>query len=394
MMGPYMLPIPVLSSAAMVFSLFAAFVFVPWLAARVKPSMATLRKTAEREHRQSALIGRWYDAIISPIMDNRLVGYLTLFAHHRRHARLGVDVRLQAGSVQDAALRQQVGTAGRHRHARRDRPVRHGQSGAPAWRRNRQRFPRSPHTRPMSARRRPSISTVSCAIISCGRMPWQGDIAVQLEDRAKRSRTSHEIAALVRGTLTPIAAASGARLTIAEAPPGPPVLAPMVIELYGPTPEIRRQVAHGPAGDPAQDAGHRRHQHLHGTAARQPAIRGGSPAGLDVRRLGRGHQPRNRHGDRRFRSRPAAEPAQSRTGGHRPAGADGDARQSRQPAGHAAAQPDGSDGSARRTGTFRQQARRSGDLPQGSARSRICHRRRGRHASARRFMACSMSTPR
>ena len=54
MMGPYMLPIPVLSSAAMVFSLFAAFVFVPWLAARVKPSMATLRKTAEREHRQSA----------------------------------------------------------------------------------------------------------------------------------------------------------------------------------------------------------------------------------------------------------------------------------------------------------------------------------------------------
>ena len=52
MMGPYMLPIPVLSSAAMVFSLFAAFVFVPWLAARVKPSMATLRK------RRSANTGR------------------------------------------------------------------------------------------------------------------------------------------------------------------------------------------------------------------------------------------------------------------------------------------------------------------------------------------------
>ena len=55
MMGPYMLPIPVLSSAAMVFSLFAAFVFVPWLAARVKPDMAGLaaigakRSTARRQ---------------------------------------------------------------------------------------------------------------------------------------------------------------------------------------------------------------------------------------------------------------------------------------------------------------------------------------------------------
>ena len=48
MMGPYMLPIPVLSSAAMVFSLFAAFVFVPWLAARVKPDMNGLRRSARR----------------------------------------------------------------------------------------------------------------------------------------------------------------------------------------------------------------------------------------------------------------------------------------------------------------------------------------------------------
>ena len=48
MMGPYMLPIPVLSSAAMVFSLFAAFVFVPWLAGRVKPDMDALQRSARR----------------------------------------------------------------------------------------------------------------------------------------------------------------------------------------------------------------------------------------------------------------------------------------------------------------------------------------------------------
>ena len=222
--------------------------------------------------------------------------------------------------------------------------------------------------------------------------PWQGDIAVQLEDRAKRSRTSHEIAALVRGTLTPIAAASGARLTIAEAPPGPPVLAPMVIELYGPTAEIRRQVATDllailrktPDIADINTFMERPHDNLQFEVDRLRA----SMFGVSVEEINR--EIAMATGG--FRGRPAAEPAQSRTGGHRPAGADGDARQSRQPAGHAAAQPDGRDGSARRTGTFRQQARRPGDLPQGSARSRICHRRRGRtprraalwHAQCRR----------
>jgi multidrug efflux pump subunit AcrB len=43
--------------------------------------------------------------------------------------------------------------------------------------------------------------------------------------------------------LTPIGQAAHARLTVAEAPPGPPVLAPMVVELYGPTAETRREVA-------------------------------------------------------------------------------------------------------------------------------------------------------
>ena len=80
MMGPYMMPIPVLSSAAMVFSLFAAFVFVPWLAARVKPDMNGLRRSAEAEHRQAAIIGNVYGHIITPIMKSRFLGMITLFA--------------------------------------------------------------------------------------------------------------------------------------------------------------------------------------------------------------------------------------------------------------------------------------------------------------------------
>ena len=70
MMGPYMLPIPVLSSAAMVFSLFAAFVFVPWLAAQgeaVDDDARNARRT--REHRQSAVIAKYYSQLIDPIMN-------------------------------------------------------------------------------------------------------------------------------------------------------------------------------------------------------------------------------------------------------------------------------------------------------------------------------------
>ncbi len=73
--------------------------------------------------------------------------------------------------------------------------------------------------------------------------PWQADIAVQLLPKHDRVRTSHEIAVQVREMLTPVARASGARLTVAEAPPGPPVLASMVAEVYGPTAESRRKFA-------------------------------------------------------------------------------------------------------------------------------------------------------
>ncbi len=242
MMGPYMLPIPVLSSAAMIFSLFAAFVFVPWLAARLKPSMATLEKSEERERRESAFIGRHYNSIISPIMDNRLVGYLTLFAiiaamlgavsmfvfklvpfkmlpyDNKSELQVVIDMPEGTDLFLTANLAHRLGV-------------------------ELEKIPEVTNFQTYVGASSPFNFNGLVRHYFLRSQPWQGDIAVQLLDKAKRSRASHEIAAYVRSTLTPIAAAAGARLTIAEAPPGPPVLAPMVIELYGPTPEIRRQVA-------------------------------------------------------------------------------------------------------------------------------------------------------
>ncbi|MDX1593795.1 MAG: efflux RND transporter permease subunit [Gammaproteobacteria bacterium] len=61
-----------------------------------------------------------------------------------------------------------------------------------------------------------------------------GDIQVNLVDKAHRERKSHAIAQAVRPRLAAIAQRHGGRLKVVEVPPGPPVLAPLVAEVYGP----------------------------------------------------------------------------------------------------------------------------------------------------------------
>ncbi|GFK92839.1 Efflux pump membrane transporter BepG [Fundidesulfovibrio magnetotacticus] len=71
----------------------------------------------------------------------------------------------------------------------------------------------------------------------------QADLAVNLAPKSARPRQSHDIAKAVRLALMPIALRHGARLKVAEVPPGPPVLQTLVAEVYGPDPEGRLAVA-------------------------------------------------------------------------------------------------------------------------------------------------------
>jgi multidrug efflux pump subunit AcrB len=61
-----------------------------------------------------------------------------------------------------------------------------------------------------------------------------GDLQVNLIDKAERDRQSHEIALELRAPLAEIGARHGASVKIVEVPPGPPVQAPLVAEVYGP----------------------------------------------------------------------------------------------------------------------------------------------------------------
>ncbi|XOZ32240.1 efflux RND transporter permease subunit [Halomonadaceae bacterium KBTZ08] len=71
--------------------------------------------------------------------------------------------------------------------------------------------------------------------------PWQGDLQINLKD--ERQKASHDIAQAMRGPLTAIGDRYGAAVKVVEVPPGPPVLSPVVAEVYGPSPETRARQA-------------------------------------------------------------------------------------------------------------------------------------------------------
>ena len=71
----------------------------------------------------------------------------------------------------------------------------------------------------------------------------QGDIQVNLADKKARERKSHDIAQAVRPKLEEIARRWNARVKVVEVPPGPPVLSPIVAEVYGPDETGRIRVA-------------------------------------------------------------------------------------------------------------------------------------------------------
>ena len=71
--------------------------------------------------------------------------------------------------------------------------------------------------------------------------PNQADIQVNLLPRHQRKAQSHEIARRMRPGLDKIAESFGARIKVAEVPPGPPVLQTLVAEVYGP--DYKGQIA-------------------------------------------------------------------------------------------------------------------------------------------------------
>ena len=74
-------------------------------------------------------------------------------------------------------------------------------------------------------------------------LPEQGDVQINLTEKGERDRTSHDIALDIREMLAGLDLPAGTVLKVVEPPPGPPVLATLLAEIYGPDAETRRAVA-------------------------------------------------------------------------------------------------------------------------------------------------------
>ena len=242
LMGPYMSPIPALGSVAMLISLFAAFAFTSWLIMRLKPTLKQLKKAEEKEHAADARLDSLFRKILPPILENRTLGLSVLgglFALFFLTCSLfyfaAVPVKMLPYDNKpefSVVLDMPEGTA-LSVTANKAREI------AETLR----SLPEVTALQTYTGTAKPFDFNGMVRHYYLRNKTWQAEIQVQLLHKKKRKRSSHEIALEARAILKPLADAYNARLTIAEMPPGPPVLQSVVAEIYGPDADTRRQVA-------------------------------------------------------------------------------------------------------------------------------------------------------
>ncbi len=242
MMGPYMRPIPVLGSVAMLISLFAAFVFTPWLTNKLKPSLKSLQIAAQKEHKQAARMERLFRGIITPLVNNRFKGYVFLFSivaifflamslfyvKAVRVKMLPLDNKPEFNVV----INMPEGTA---------LPVTANLVNTLA--NKLKALPEVTALQSYTGTASPFNFNGLVRHYYLRQQPWQADIQVQLLPKHERKRTSHQIAVEARAMLQPLLKDTKAKIQVVEMPPGPPVLQSVVAEIYGPDEATRRQVA-------------------------------------------------------------------------------------------------------------------------------------------------------
>jgi multidrug efflux pump subunit AcrB len=229
LMGPYMRPIPVGASFAMLFSAFIAFVVSPWAFVKIltwwKPSPA-------KGHAEEGALDRLYRRVMGRLLDDRKARAWYLAATALMLLAAAALVPFKAVVIKmlpfddkddfEVVLNMPEGSSLAATRA-------------------------AVEELSSALRAVPEVERV-IAYIGVGAPhnfnglvrhyflrtnPDQADLVVQLTPKGKR-RQSHPIARGVRPTVTEIARKHGARVQVAEVPPGPPVLSTMVFEVYGP----------------------------------------------------------------------------------------------------------------------------------------------------------------
>ncbi len=239
LIGPYMRPVPVGASIAMLFSLLVAFIVSPWLSYKV---LKNERPSKQGVGEESGKLYRVYEKILGPFIDSRsrrivallcvggLLGLAMLLVPFRgvqmkmlpfdNKSELQVIIDMPEGvSLEDtAALTREMGDY---------------------------------------LRTVPEVTNFQAYIGTAAPYNFNGlvrhyflrsgsnvaDLQVNFTSKDERKTQSHDLAKRLRPHLKEMSDRYGARIKVAEIPPGPPVLSTLVAEIYGPDPVRQREIA-------------------------------------------------------------------------------------------------------------------------------------------------------
>ncbi|MBT4610558.1 MAG: efflux RND transporter permease subunit [Gemmatimonadetes bacterium] len=237
LMGPYMRPIPVGASAAMIFSLLVAFIVTPWAARHLLK-----REGSHDQHSSEDWTTRLYRRGVMPLVQRprRRAVFLTVMVGlllmamalvglnfvvvkmlpFDNKSEFQIIVNTPEGTTLEttAGVARELGELLRTVPEVTDFQIYAGTSGP---------FNFNGLVRHYYLRRGPHVA----------------DIQVNLTPKHERDTQSHDIAKRLRPALTRIATRHGARIEVAEVPPGPPVLQTLVAEVYGPDHDRQVQLA-------------------------------------------------------------------------------------------------------------------------------------------------------
>ncbi len=235
LMGPYMRPIPIGASAAMLLSLLMAFIISPWLSYKVlkKTKRSSEGNKEKEESRFFAALNRLYEKNLRGLLESRkkrFIGLLLVLVllggsimlvplklvtvkmlpfDNKSELQVIIDMPESAALEETAALARQIGEY---------------------------------------LKTVPEVTNYQSYIGTAAPFNFNGlvrhyylrsgnsaaDIQVNFVPRDKRKAQSHDIAKRIRPEIKKIADRYNARIKVVEIPPGPPVLSTLVAEVYGP----------------------------------------------------------------------------------------------------------------------------------------------------------------
>ena len=251
LMGPYMSPIPINASMGMLISLAIAFTITPWLARLwMKPVPAraadgTGDAHSPQPHGLAAKLGPLFERIFRPLLDDQRG------ARNRRWLGLGV-VALIAVSVALPVLGLVQLKMLPFDNKSEFQVIVDMPAGTPLEQTAAALRELGAHLATVPEVTDYQAYAGTAAPINFNGLvrqyylrsgSHQGDLQVNLVDKHARDAKSHAIAMRERAALQKIGQRFGANVKVVEVPPGPPVLAPIVAEVYGPEAAGRQQVA-------------------------------------------------------------------------------------------------------------------------------------------------------